>query len=708
MSNYFSQEVTTFHGRTTPEPGLLAGYAFLITEIETHLKTNVPLPDQLAIVTKKHQRYNTEEWQVFTTRHKPNEDITSHLAFALKYEGIDLYILKKFFQYTKEAPVINMIKKEPTSQYSRRVWFLYEWLMDKRLDIPDLKTGTYVEIVNPKIQFTGSPINSTRHRIKNNLPGTREFCPMIRRTEKLDEFITKDLSAAIEIGLNGRDKELVRRTAAFLLLKDSKASFAIEGEYPPNLRARNWGKAIGQAGKKSLTISELERLQDIMIGAKKLKHMGLRNHEGFIGEHDRDTFSPIPDHISAKSEDLNSLMTGLLDTNDLLQKSNYDPILAASSIAFGFVFIHPFSDGNGRIHRYIIHHILAQMGYTKRGMIFPVSAAILNRIDEYQDTLEKYSGQRIDLIEWEPTPEHNVKILNDTIDLYRYFDLTAQSEFLYECVEETIENIIPEELDYLEKYDRMSQQINTFLSLQDTKVDLLIKFLNQNKGKLSKNKREKEFDELSNEEILAIEEHYKNIFEADTGTDSNSSDYTYKITEEEVNANLGKSTLEIELNKKVTEVELKEIAAELRADRESYDKLLIFYYIEGMQKDIAWATSHYKPLLKIDILGSTTEQDNLTRNTSEIEGEIINKWRSEKSLMGASLTLFKDSSNKLYMLIKFKDGGSRQEEITESNENGLRRYDYDNTFGEYYLLELNGNLGMYDKDGKFDEAVIIE
>ena len=512
MSNYISQEVTTFHGRTTPEPGVLVGYALLITEIEKQSEINVPLPDRLAIVTEKHQRYNTEQWQVFTIRHKPNENLASHLAFALKYEGIDLYILKKFFQYTKEEPLISMIKKEPTSQYGRRVWFLYEWLMGRTLKISDLKAGTYVEIVNPKLQFPGSPINSTRHRIKNDLPGTPEFCPMIRRTKKIENFITKDLSGLIEKGLDGRDKELIRRTAAFLLLKDSKASFAIEGEYPPNLRARNWGKVIGQAGKKQLTIEEIERLQDIVIGTKKLKHMGIRKHEGFIGEHDRETFSPLPDHISAKAEDLPSLMKGLLDTNNSLQKSDYDPILAAATMAFGFVFIHPFSDGNGRIHRYMIHHILTQMGYTKRGMIFPVSAVILNRIDEYQEILESYSSQRIDLIEWEPTLDHKVKILNETIDLYRYYDLTTQVEFLYECVEETIEKIIPEELDYLEKYDRLNKYINTYVTLPDTKVDLLIKFLSQNNGKLSKKKRQKEFDELTDKEISSIEENYQIIF----------------------------------------------------------------------------------------------------------------------------------------------------------------------------------------------------
>ncbi|GAG03709.1 unnamed protein product, partial [marine sediment metagenome] len=270
----------------------------------------------------------------------------------------DLLILKTTFQYIGEKAIEMMITKEPTGQYSRRIWFLYEWLLGTKLNIPDLKRGTYVEVVNPTLQFPGPTRNSTRHRVKNNLPGTPEFCPLIRKTEKLKTYISKKLGETIDKDLEGRDRNLIRRTAAFLLLKDSKASFAIEGEFPPNMRTRNWGKAIGEAGKRALTIAEIERLQHIVIGSKKLKYMGIRQDEGFIGEHDRETFTPMPDHISAKAEDLNSLMNGLINANNLLQESSYDPVIAAATIAFGFIFIHPLSDGNGRIHRYLIHHIL--------------------------------------------------------------------------------------------------------------------------------------------------------------------------------------------------------------------------------------------------------------------------------------------------------------------------------------------------------------
>lgn len=488
------------------------GYAFLLQILEEDTDRRLPLPDKLALVSEKQQRYNTEYWQVFANRYMPSEDEIGHLIFALKYEGIDLLILKEFFLFSGDDLVKTMVANEPTGQYSRRVWFLYEWLLGKQMDIPDVKAGNYVEIVNTKLQYAGPTENSTRHRVKNNLPGTPEFCPMIRKTEKLESYTSTKLPELMEKALKGRNKDLIRRTAAFLLLKDSKASFAIEGEYPPNMRARNWGKAIGQAGKKPLSVGEIERLQDIVIGTKKLKHMGIRTKEGFIGEHDRESFLPMPDHISAKAQDLDSLMQGVLNTNDRLQNSNYDPVLAAASIAFGFVFIHPLSDGNGRIHRYLMHHILVRMGYTKRDMIFPVSSAILNRIAEYQNVLEAYSSTRIDLIEWKPTPDHNVEITNETIDLYRYFDATDQAEFLYECVEETIKKIIPEELDFLENYDKMTTFINTVVTLPDTKVDLLIKFLNQNEGKLSKNKRDTEFDELSEDEIRSIEEFYTTIF----------------------------------------------------------------------------------------------------------------------------------------------------------------------------------------------------
>ena len=85
-----------------------------------------------------------------------------------------------------------------------------------------------------------------------------------------------------------------------------------------------------------------------MIENSRFVDMGIRKKGGFVGEHDRSTGEPIPDHISAKEEDVEQLFNGLIMANDVLQDEQYDAVLAAATIAFGFVFIHPFVDGNKR------------------------------------------------------------------------------------------------------------------------------------------------------------------------------------------------------------------------------------------------------------------------------------------------------------------------------------------------------------------------
>jgi len=184
----------------------------------------------------------------------------------------------------------------------------------------------------------------------------------------------------------------------------------------------------------------------------------------------------------------------------------------AALIAFGFVFIHPFEDGNGRIHRYLFHHVLAEKSFVPKGLVFPVSAIILERLQEYREILEHFSKSRLDLIEWRPTEKNNVEVLNETIDLYRYFDATKQAEFLFECVEETVYKTLPEEVSYLRKYDLLNEFIKNYIDMPDNLVDLFIRFLTQNNGKLSKRAREKEFEKLTSLEIRAIEQKYEEIF----------------------------------------------------------------------------------------------------------------------------------------------------------------------------------------------------
>ena len=506
--NSFSRKITVFHDRTAPEPGTLVGYGALIDAFDM----KVPVPDKLALISTKHKRYSTDEWEVFTPRHLPLDTLSGHLTFALKYEGIDLSVLKGVFNTVPDDEIKTIVEAEQTSYYGRKIWFLFEWLTGTVLNLPDLKTGNYIDVLDEKLHYTGPSENVPRYRVRNNLPGVRNFCPLIRKTEKLETYIAARLDRKAEEALTPIRRDVLLRAAAFLLVKDSKASYAIEGESPPQNRLQRWGNAIGQAGRNNLSKEELLRLQTLVIENERFLKFGWRKQGGFVGEHDRETGYPIPDHISARWQDVETLIEGLIETGDKLIRSDFDPVLAATIIAFGFVIIHPFVDGNGRIHRYLIHHILAKKGFAKKNLIFPVSAAILERIPEYREVLEGYSRPRLELIEWMPTRDNNVEVLNETIDLYSYFDATKMAEFLYSCVEQTIQEIIPREVKYLHNYDRFKEEIKQTYDMPDKMIALLVRFLEQGESRLSKRAKEKEFKMLSEEEINHIEDIFSGIF----------------------------------------------------------------------------------------------------------------------------------------------------------------------------------------------------
>lgn len=508
----FSHKHTAFHGRFIPEEGAaLVGYAALISAYDL----KVPLPKKLCLIGTKFQRHTNGSWEVFTPRHQPEQSLFGHLIFALKYEGLMLDILKKLFQAITSDEIKQFISAKPTSIYSRKIWFLYEWLLQEELDIPDAKQGKQVPVLDQGLQYPGPERISSRHKIINNLPGVPEFCPLIFKTDALENFINMNLSKACKNIIAPFDESLIARAASYLLLKDSKASYAIEGEQPAQTRAERWGEAIGQAGAHPLSHDEFFRLQEIVISDFRFIQYGYRNEGGFIGTHQRSTKLPRPEHISAKWQDIYSLMEGLIKTNELLKDSSFDPVLLATSIAFGFVFIHPFEDGNGRIHRYLIHHVLAVMNFIQRGVIFPISAIILERINEYRQALESYSKVRLNLIKWRPTLDGNVEVLNDTADYYRYFDATEQAEFLYGCILETIEKVLPEEINFLKHHDELKAFITNYIDMPDHRIELLIQFLIQNDGKFSVRAKNKEFSALTAKEISTLEQAYETIFSSD-------------------------------------------------------------------------------------------------------------------------------------------------------------------------------------------------
>lgn len=489
-----------------PEPGRLAGYAALIE----HYQLRVPLPPRLALIATRHHKGATGPWLILTPRHRPADTLATQLEFALKYEGVDLAVMAALFRAVPAAEVAVAVRSRPASAYMRRLWFLHEWITGSRLPLDDLTSRlNYVSALDPEQQFAIAPgQRSARQRVFDNLPGTPSFCPLIRRTPALTEAIAKDLAARARAVLGRTHADVRARAAAFLLLKDSKASFTIEGEHPPRARVARWGQAIAQAGARPADVPELERLQRVVLGDRSLGDFGLRKDGGFIGDRDRTTNEPLPVHISARAEDLSSLMGGLAAYEPRALAGGVDPVVVSAALAFGFVYIHPFADGNGRIHRWLIHHALAMGGYAPHGVVFPVSAVILRQLETYRRVLESVSVPLLSFIDWEPTANGNVRVLNDTADYYRFFDATAHAEFIYACVEQTVDVDLPAEVEYLTAFEEFAHGVQEIVEVPQRELHLLRGFLAQNGGALSRRAREREYAALTHAEVTQIEDLY--------------------------------------------------------------------------------------------------------------------------------------------------------------------------------------------------------
>ena len=154
------------------------------------------------------------------------------------------------------------------------------------------------------------------------------------------------------------------------------------------------------------------------------------------------------------------MIDGLIAAFDRMLKSDLHPVIIATAISFGFVFIHPFEDGNGRIHRFLIHYILSKLGFTPEGIIFPVSAVMLAEPSQYDACLESFSKPLLKIIDYDLNEDGKLTVNNNTINYYRYFDATFMVEYLYEVISKVIDFELVHELEFILNYDAAKSRIS--------------------------------------------------------------------------------------------------------------------------------------------------------------------------------------------------------------------------------------------------------
>ncbi len=433
--------------------------------------------------------------------------VFEHLDFALKREGLHLELLRALLPQLDRDAVEAHIRATPTGANARRIAYLYESFAGHRLGMPDMSQGNYVPLLQPDRYFTGPVIKKPRWRIDHNLLHSLEFSPMLRRTPALaaeqDALLQK--RAADLIGK--MPPEIFQRALRYLYAKETRTSYAIEHETPSQRRAERFMALLARAGAEDyLTANGLLALQNAIVDPR-FAATGWRTGQNYVGR----TLAPGLEEIHLvppRPEGLGELMDAWLETARTLATSDgVPPIAAAAIVAWCFVYFHPFVDGNGRIHRFLIHHMLAARHFGPAGVLLPVSATLLSHPADYDASLEAFSIPLKERTDYALSEDGVLTVRNYTFDHFRYIDCTVTAEALHRFLAETIETEIPAEIRFLQSYDAARSAMREVVDLPEPAANLLIRMCMQNNGRLSRAKRGlAAFAALTDNEITQLEQ----------------------------------------------------------------------------------------------------------------------------------------------------------------------------------------------------------
>ncbi len=450
--------------------------------------------------------------ETYPSKYWPGDNLGDHLEFALKYDGTNLALLASLFQVVASEDFLAYITSKPTGKYARRLWFLYEFLTGTSLPVDDLKRGNYVDLLETDEYYTVAPPRRVRRqRIYDNLLGEERFCPTVRCTDALQSLEAADLPERCQKIFSRYSPELLKRAMSYLYTKETRSSFEIEHIRPDSTRTERFVALLQIAEDEEFC--EKTRLIDLqnLIVDPRFRDSDYRKSQNYVGE--TVAWQKEKIHFACpKPEDLADLMEGLLASHKRMGEGGVSAVVHAAAVAYGFVFLHPFEDGNGRIHRFLIQNILARRGFTPEGIIFPVSASMLKNRADYDASLEAFSRPLMALVEYSLDEESRLTVHGDTARWYRYIDLTPQVEAIFRFIERTIDTELVEELAFLAGYDRTKTAIQEIVDMPDRLIDLFIRACLQNNGGLSAEKRTRHFGFLSDQEVARMEQAVQSAY----------------------------------------------------------------------------------------------------------------------------------------------------------------------------------------------------
>lgn len=439
-----------------------------------------------------------------------DDTLAGHLEFCLKYEGVNLSVLAALFEQRGADELQAWLDSKPGSRYARVYGHLYEWLTGKTLRYKLPPGIDAIPVLDEKRYFTAPAQRNKRFAVLHNLPGTPAFCPLVRRTPALRTWIEKDLGARIAHVLASLEPELLERAVNYLYLAETRSSFAIEKDVPDSPRAERFRRLLERAGEDTpLEEQTFVEWQNVIVPRLRAE-FSYRQKQNWLSRSGRSAH--VADYIPPAPAEVPGMMEGVVKVGELVKSNTYPVALAAACASFGFVFVHPFYDGNGRLHRFLLHHLLRLGGFTPPGAVVPVSAAMERDLARYAEALKHYSAPRTAVLDYRLDSDANfIDVKKQPLYLYAFFDATELCEFTFACLERAIDQDLADELAYLRAYDSAHQALTRWLDAPQPELEKLIRYIAQNNGRLSKSKRG-QFPLIVDDDIARAETHIGEAF----------------------------------------------------------------------------------------------------------------------------------------------------------------------------------------------------
>ena len=435
----------------------MIGYEFLLSHIPLRMPP-LSRPAQVRPVTRIEEMPDL----LAVPRHvAPAADASmlEHILFALKHESMRLAILHEALKLVPEEAMASALTAQRTGAYLRKAAFIWEKAHGRELPLPwDTTGGNYLDVFDRSTYYTG-PVweRSPRFRVNFNGIGPYEFCPVVRKSPALEQRGRDVLERLHTWAANPANAEIVDRVMGWAYLSETRDSYAIENESPsPDKERAFLGAMQHLRDRRDLSEDYLVELQNVVITNDLKLEFAFRNEQNWLQRGGHGALAvryipPPPAHVAA-------LTAGLVRMANA-REGDVPPMVKAALVSFGFVFIHPFIDGNDFIFE------------------FRSSPAV-----------------------------------------YAHWDGDAAASFVTACAELALEQSLIDETSFIQAYDGAFDQIDRAFDLPNRTINLLIQWIRQNNGRLpERRKSAAELTLLKPEELARIEAIVADCFRSRVG-----------------------------------------------------------------------------------------------------------------------------------------------------------------------------------------------